>query len=311
MARRSPVPPVWKDAWTRLAEAGRSFRPWVERQDPLALVGPLTLILLLLYPGALAETRALLQGGAIAGLLYPPLRRVPAFWIGLAAGMGLYCVLTWHDADNHKYLIAYWCLAVGLSCAADDPSEALRVNARLLIGLCFLLAVVWKLRTPDFLTGEYYQHAMLTDERISRVARLLTGVDAGTINANREAVGKLTHYASTMERVVLEGPAVLRTLAAGMVAWTLAIESTLIATFLWPWRSWRVAIGRHLSLLLFAATTYMLATVGGFAWVLLVMGLAQVRPARATWRLGYLGVLGLVVLYQVGPLDALLVWMGT
>lgn len=283
---------------------------WIEQQDSLALVAPMTLMLLLLYPGVLPETRAGLQLGAVAGLLYRPLQRVPAYWWVLAGLMGTYCVLTWHDADNHKYLITYWCLAVGLSCWADDTDRALRVNGRLLVGLCFLVAVVWKLRTPDFLTGGYYQHAMLTDDRIVRAAQLLTDMDAATFNDNQAAVSTLKGYASTLERVALDGPAVLRSLSMGMVAWTLAIESAIIGSFLWPGPSVWAARVRDLSLLTFAATTYALANVGGFAWILLIMGLAQVGDDRASWRLGYLGVLGLVILYQLNPMGLLVAWVG-
>ncbi|MFO8100296.1 MAG: hypothetical protein R6T83_11835 [Salinibacter sp.] len=304
------LPSPFRAAWARARAEGVKARKRIERQDAMALVAPLTLILLLLYPGTLTETRAGLQLGAVAGLLYRPLQRVPAYWWALTALMALYCVLTWHDADNHKYLITYWCLAVGLSCWADDTAQALRMNGRLLVGLCFLVAVGWKLRTPDFLTGEYYQHAMLTDDRITRVAQLLAGMDASTFNANRDAVSMLTAYSSTLERVALDGPDVLRALSKGMVAWTLAIESAIIGSFLWPGRSPWAALGRDLSLLIFAATTYALANVGGFAWILLTMGLAQVRRERASWRLGYLSVLALVILYQIGPLDYLVAWFG-
>lgn len=297
-------------AWARLRSDGRAVGQWVEQREAIELVAPLTLILLLLYPGVLPETRAGLQLGAVAGLLYRPLRRVPAYWWALAALMGLYCVLTWHDADNHKYLITYWCVAVGLACRADDTEQALRVNGRLLVGLCFLLAVGWKLRTPDFLTGEYYQHAMLTDDRITRAAQLLAGMDASTFNANQMAISNLKAYSSALDRVALDGPAVVRRLSIGMVAWTLAIESAIIGSFLWPGRSRWAALGRDLSLLTFAATTYALANVGGFAWILLIMGVAQVRPERARWRLAYLAVLGLVILYQIGPMALLVSWVG-
>lgn len=308
----SSAPPVSSSSslWARLRTGVQPARRWIERQEALALVAPLTLIALLLFPGALTETRAGLQLGAVAGLLYRPLQRVPAYWWALAALMGLYCVLTWHDADNHKYLITYWCVAVGLSCWADDTEQALRVNGRLLVGLCFLVAVVWKLRTPDFLTGGYYQHAMLTDDRIVRAAQLFTDMDAGTFNDNQAAVSRLKSYSSTLKQVSLDGPALVRTLSAGMVAWTLAIESAIIGSFLWPGASVWAARVRDLSLLTFAATTYALANVGGFAWILLIMGLAQVENDRGPWRLAYLGVLGLVILYQLDPMGLLVGWVG-
>jgi len=178
------------------------------------------------------------------------------------------------------------------------------------VGLCFLAAVIWKLWTPDFLTGEFYQHAMLTDERIARAAQLLAGLQGSTFNANLEAVSSLTAYSSPLEQVVLDGPPFVRRLSKGMVVWTLAIEWGVVLTFLWPWSSSWTATGRDVSLLVFVVTTYALANVGGFAWILLVMGLAQVQSDRADWRLAYLGTLLLIVMYQVGPLDYLLLWMG-
>ena len=115
------------EAWHRL-----------ESKESLDLVAPLTLVLLLLYPVGHPDVTVLLQLGAVAGLVYRPLQRVSGYWMLLAAGMATGCLLLWHDADNHKYLITYWCLALGLSCMADDREKALRINARLLLGTLLL-----------------------------------------------------------------------------------------------------------------------------------------------------------------------------
>lgn len=289
----------------RWAEASRRLR----ERPVLDLVAPLTLVLLLLYPVGPEPVRIGLQLGSVAGLVYPPLQRTSGYWGILAAGMGLGCFLLWHDADNHKYLITYWCLALGLSCRADDPARAVRINARLLIGLCFLWAVVWKLRTPDFLTGEYYQFAMLTDERLFSVGQLFSGMSPDVYVQNQEAVNRLTEYASTLDRVSFEGVAVLRPLSLVLVAWTLLVESWIVISHLWPTSSkssskWG-ARSQYASLLVFIATTYAAAHVGGYAWILTIMGLAQVRAAHAAWRLLYLGGLALVIVYQFGPIEHL------
>lgn len=288
--------------------AGRAHQ-WLTDRPTLDLIAPLTLVLLLLYPSRVPAVRTGLQIGCVTGLLYRPLQRVPLFWVLLAAGMGLGCVLMWEDADNHKYLITYWCLAIGLSCAAEDTSRALRINARLLIGLCFLLAVFWKLWTPDFLTGEFYEFALLTDDRLFGLAQLFTDMQPEVYFQNREAIERLTAYASTQKQVTLEGAARVRSLSTVLTVWTIFIEVWVAVSFLWPGPSRWAARSRDVSLLVFAVTTYFAATVSGFAWVLLIMGLAQVRTGRADWRSAYLGVLAVVILYQLEPVNALLVWI--
>lgn len=275
----------------------------------MELVAPLTLILLLLYPVGPEGVRVWLQLGSVAGLVYRPFWRAPAYWLLLAGGMAVGCVVLWHDADNHKYLITYWCLALGLSCWADDTATALRINARFLIGLCFLIAVAWKLRTPDFLTGEYYQFAMLTDDRLFSVGQLFAGMDPDLYFQNQEAIDRLTAESSTLHRVSLEGTTALRPLSFVLVAWTLLVESWIVGAFLWPVRSSWGLRSRYASLLVFIGTTYAAAHVGGFAWILAILGLAQVRRSHAAWRLAYLGILALVILYQLRPVDLLLTWI--
>ena len=272
----------------------------------LDLVAPLTLVLLLLYPVGPEGIRVALQVGAVAGLVYRPLQRVSGYWILLALAMGMGCLLLWHDADNHKYLIAYWCLALGLSRMAEDPAKALRINARLLVGLCFLFAVVWKLRTPDFVTGAYYQFSMLTDERLFSVGQLMSGMAPEVYYQNQAAIDRLTAYSSTVSRVGFDGAALLRPLSKVLVAWTLLVETWIFGSFLWPGSTVWAARLRYTSLLVFVVTTYAAAHVGGFAWILAIMGLAHIQPRDATWRLAYLGGLGVVMLYQLDPMALLI-----
>lgn len=273
------------------------------------LVAPLTLLLLLLYPVGPEPVRVALQLGSVAGLVYRPLQRWAGFWLLLAAGMGTGCLLLWHDADNHKYLLAYWCLAFGLSCRAPDTATALQVNARLLVGLCFLWAVGWKVSTPDFLTGEFFEYAMLTDDRLFAVAQLFTDLQPEAYTHNREAIARLTDYSSRVQEVDLHGSPRLHVLASALTAWTLFIETAVALSFLWPGASRTAAWARHGALLAFVLTTYFATPVSGFAWVLLILGITHVRGERRAWRLVYLGALGVVILYQLEPVDAILVWL--
>ena len=95
-------------------------------------------------------------------------------------------------------------------------------------------------------------------------------------------------------------PAALDSFARIATAATGAIEAAVDLAFLWP-------LGRGPSrardalLLGFAATTYAVATVEGFAWLLLAMGTAQCEPDRHRTRLAYLGVYALVLVYRELP----------
>jgi hypothetical protein len=64
-------------------------------------------------------------------------------------------------ADNHIYLLAYWCLVLFLVLNVPAPARqrALALNARWLIGLAFLFAILWKaVLSPDFVDGRIEHH---------------------------------------------------------------------------------------------------------------------------------------------------------
>jgi hypothetical protein len=68
-----------------------------------------------------------------------------------------------------------------------------------------------------------------------------------------------------------------------------------------------VAVGRGLSrlrdaiLLCFCLTTYAIATVEGFGWLLLSMGVAQCEPRRNWTKLCYLTTFGVILVYREIP----------
>ena len=61
---------------------------------------------------------------------------------------------------------------------------------------------------------------------------------------------------------------------------------------------------------MFCATTYALAPVAGFGWLIATMGLAQVRPNQQTLRVAYITVFLLILLYSEIPWTGVLAdWM--
>src|SRR5262249_32231859 len=69
----------------------------------------LTFILLFVFSQGYAYHCLLIKILCVAGVLYRPLIRMPSFWLALATLLGMGVYLTWYGADNHKYLMAYWC----------------------------------------------------------------------------------------------------------------------------------------------------------------------------------------------------------
>jgi hypothetical protein len=148
--------------------ADRPLLPGATGVGPLAvdLALRLTLLDLLLRPVGDWMLRPLILGLAAIPLLRPRWLGQPLLWLALAGLTGTRAVLDWPLADNHAYLLAYWCLAASLALMARDADRALAFNGRLLIGLVFLFACIWKFAlSGDYLDGTFFQVTLLTDPR--------------------------------------------------------------------------------------------------------------------------------------------------
>jgi hypothetical protein len=270
----------------------------------LNLVAYLTFILLVWFAPGFGYHAYLVIGLCLGGAVYRPLIWMPVFWFALAAvqGMGIY--LTWYVADNHKFLMAYWCLALGCSWAVPEErrSALLTANARLLLGLCMAFAVGWKLLTPAFVDGSFFRFTLLSDPRFKYVACGPGGLSLETWKHNRELGNQLIvgHLSGVpVETVQLSDTSRLRLLATGMTWWTLAIEGGLAVLFLWPGYRGRIQRWRHGSLLVFLYSTYAIAPVVGFGWLLVILGLAQAPESSRKLRAAYLGAFLLIPLYAL------------
>ena len=81
---------------------------------------------------------------------------------------------------------------------------------------------------------------------------------------------------------------------------TLAAESLVATAFLWPGVA-SMAKWRDVSLLFFCLSVYSVATVAGFGWLLLAMGLAQCGTDRPRTRVAYVGAFLAILLYREIP----------
>lgn len=292
-----PVP----DAPSR-ADARRPLA-WLDAVDATGLALRLTLLTLLLRPVGSPAVRVGILALAALGLALPGCLRQPGLWAALTALTTLRVLADWSLADNHAYLLAYWCLAITLALVARDPDACLALNARLLVGWAFAFAVLWKVAlSPDYLDGRFFRVALLTDERFADVARLAGGLDREHFESLRAFVRGQPVDVETP----LALPARLRAIARGATWWTIAVEAAVVLAWLSPLGR-GLARARDALLIFFCVTTYAIATVAGFGWLLLSMGIAQCDPRRRRTRLAYLAAFAAVLAYDRLPLVG---WIG-
>jgi hypothetical protein len=259
------------------AHAARFWETAAEAFDDerlFRIVGTMTALLVMLQVSNAPRLEEILAIGAAAGILLPRLMHQPIYWFGLCAILAVNHVQLWATLDNHQYLITYWCLAMGTSQLLPSTRRALATNARLLIGLCFLFATVWKFMSAEFIDGTFFHFTLLTDRRFSGFADLVGGVPVEVTAANITALDSLTRPYGGVEMIQLEDSPRIGALALFLAVWTVTIEGLLALLFLVPLRAGLAPL-RDGVLLLFMVSTYPVATVVGFGRVLAVMGMAQ------------------------------------
>jgi hypothetical protein len=271
-----------------------------------------TLLVWLLDPPMLWPNAVPALTHAGARNLWPRLVRAPLFWAALTAVALLRVGFDWMLADNHHYLMATWCFALALARLDRRPDVAAAVNARRLVGLAFAFAVLWKgILSPDYLDGRFFRVTFLADARFELVAVGVGGLGLEDLAANDRTRARFdptrpvdsgAEAPRLLETPRLHGAALLAT------AWTLGIEALVAVGFLWPAagppgprrRRWlHPGSWRDPALLAFAWTTYAVAPVVGFGWLLAAMGFAQAADRRVRWL--YAGTMVLILVHHRVP----------
>jgi hypothetical protein len=266
----------------------RSFR--------LELARHFLLLDLLLAPIGEWPIRTASLLAAVALMLAPAWGRQPLPWLALAGIGGLRVLLDWPLADNHAYLLTYWCLGLGLAAVAADPARTAARCARILLMLTFCFAVMQKATSPSYLDGTFFTSLFVIDERFVDFGRLVTGMTA-------EDVARAKEYLDGGGGDPTLIPAALRRLGMWSTWWNLLDQALVTAAFALSRRS---LLGRHrdLVLLAFCAITFAVAPVAPFGWLLLSMGVAQSAPG-AKLQIAYVGLFLLLVSYDNVDLWAL------
>ena len=268
--------------------------------DSLVLCRQLTLILLLLYAPRVWYLIIPLQALCILGLVYRPLARQPGFWLIAAALMASATVLNWYFLDNHKYLLCYWVIAMWIihEGSPDERRGALAHNAHWLLGLTMVFATLWKIMEPPFLNGSVFEFLLLTDARFEYVARWFGEMTQYDLASNRDVIDELKRgylHGREMLPVQLATSKRIAPLAVLLSWWTILIEGAIALVYMLP--IGRLHTTRHVFVLVFAASTYLVAPVKGFGWLLMILGIAQCGQTERGFKLAYLSVFLLIHFY--------------
>lgn len=262
------------------------------------LVAVMTVILLVLHSEPVWYVTVPTQAFAIAGLLHRPLFRSPAYWLVFAPVLAAGHQRLWYSIDNHEYLLTYWVFGLGLAMCCASPLSALDRTARLLIGLCFAFATLWKIISPEFPNGTFFHFTMLSDMRFAGFADLAGGVGKNVASENARAIADLVWSGQHGASTVLADTDRVPVLAKLLSWWTILIEGSIALAFLLPVASWLGRM-RHVMLMLFVVSTYPIATVNGFGWLLLALGLAQAQHSALWVRASYVAIFALLPLYEL------------
>jgi hypothetical protein len=262
-------------------------------QPRYLLVLRLTTLLLLLYGSSSITLDVPLRIVCGLMLLSPALLTNQLVWLFICGIVWWVNGFDWLWIDNHKILMSYWCLVCALGISAKDPNNVLSWNGRLLIGLTFLFATGWKILAGEYWNGAFLHYTFLTDPRLEAIAIWVGRLNPDVLPQNRwlELTLKLIPQASAS--VTLMSSSLLQLFAWVSSYWTLLIEASVAVAFLVPGVRW-LARWRDLLLLLFIATTYFILPVLGFAYILIIMGLAQCPTRQVKIRSAYLSLFALL-----------------
>ena len=245
-------------------------------EDLYDLVLSLTLLFLIMFSGVHWFTRIPLAALSISAFIWRDLVDQPKFWFLAFCFIAFETGLFWFESDNHKYLTAYWFLSLALisNFPRENRLSYVKKHARLFLVACMGFAVLWKLINGDFMDHSFFEFTLLTDDRFLYFTKYLTGLDHSDLVYNQEALRGI--LSQSENAVALKKNVRVENLAAFMTYFTLAIETAIpVGFFFFPER-----VFPHFFLVFFILVTYPVASVIGFAWLLIIFGLSRCDGSR-------------------------------
>lgn len=232
------------------------------------------------------------------GLLIKDWFKNKFIWYGLSFFFVIKTISYWWVQDNHLFVNTYWVIAIAFSLSFSNYEKILAENARVMIGLIFLFATVWKFLSPDFISGSFFHYTFLTDLRFAEESKIIAAISRADLMRN---ISELEQVKSGLNASALlySNPAVK--LGTQLVTWhTIIIESMLAFLFLLPGR-FKASRLRNFLLILFSLTTYLTMPIHSFAWLLIAVCISQTRSGETIDRFILVCILPLMLIFKHVP----------
>lgn len=271
----------------KLIERVDSAFTYILSQPRHLLILRLTLLALLFYGGMPSSLlKALL--GIFCGIMiiYTPLTASRFMWVCITSVVAFYNAFYWEIYSNYHFLLTYWCIACTLAVFSKEEANVLKWNARLLIGLCFLFAALWKIIGGEYFDGTLQQFLFLVDRRIDVFSSLL-GIEKEALTQNRELLAYLKGNPATGFGAALNSSTNVHYLSIISSYYTIIIESLVALSFLF-FRVGFLEKTRDVLLIMFIVTVYFILPVPGFGFIVTLLGFAQSSPASRKINIAYL-----------------------
>ena len=234
----------------------------------------LTLLDLILRPIGSWEIRVPVLITSILGLVIPGLLKNPVIWFLLTGFTLSRVIFDWPLSDNHAYLLFLWCFAIFISALKKDKI-LLTKNARLMIGLVFLFAFIWKaFLSPDFLDKRFFSVNMIEDPRFSEFTQVTCNISKDDLDYFRDYVKQHVDGNLVFAEVINFNLKCINKIAGFLTYYTIVLELLIALFFLIP-KKISISKYRDYFLILFCISVYSVATVEGFGWLLIAMGISQ------------------------------------
>lgn len=192
-----------------------------------------------------------------------------------------------------------------MSCLINNK-DMLAKNARLMIGMVFIFALIWKaFLSPDFMDSRFFELNMIEDPRFSEFTKLSCNVDSDALLEFRDYVKQHIDGRLINPEVSSFNLECLSKIAYFLSYYTLTIESIIAMLFLLP-ANLRITNYRDYFLILFCISIYSVATVEGFGWLLISMGISQCDESKKMKIIYLTSFLILLIYSQVPVINILL-----
>ncbi len=242
---------------------------------------------------------------SFSGILFKSIRQSILFWVLMLMYLSYFYVISGTSVyvPNHKYLYAFFNLIIVISLYAkkktSDWFEIYKISAQYMIGFVFLLATIGKFLAPEFLNGSFFEFTLLTDPRFFGFTSLVGNIDDASLFIGLDEFSNMQSSNDINAVVQLQSPTNLQSLGLFLSYWTIFIEASIAITFLVKYNTF-IGKYRNWVLLVFIITTYPIATVYGFAILLILLALITVSNVnnKITWQILFIIIFILVPLMR-------------